>query len=101
MIRNFTLEYWLDDGWYVGRLREVPGVFSQGQTLAEVEENIRDAYQLMMEESPKIEMRELQTKEIGVDVLRKAILNFGLTRYRSGPAVSRVEIDVMTAAVAL
>jgi predicted RNase H-like HicB family nuclease len=47
MIRNFTLEYWLDDGWYVGRLKDVPGVFSQGETLAELEHNIRDAYQLM------------------------------------------------------
>ena len=24
MIRSFTLDFWLDDGWYVGRLREVP-----------------------------------------------------------------------------
>jgi len=24
MARNFTLQYWLDDGWYVGRLKEVP-----------------------------------------------------------------------------
>jgi predicted RNase H-like HicB family nuclease len=44
MTVRFTLEFWLDDGWYVGRLRQVPGVFSQGQTLEELEENIRDAY---------------------------------------------------------
>ena len=48
-IRNFTLEYWMDDGWYVGRLREVSGVFSQGETLEKLEENIRDAYLLMIE----------------------------------------------------
>ena len=24
MIRTFTLDYWIDDGWYVGKLREVP-----------------------------------------------------------------------------
>ena len=48
MTRQFTLEYWMDDGWYVGRLKEIPGVFSQGETLEELEENIRDAYQLMM-----------------------------------------------------
>ena len=29
-----TLEYWQDEEWYVGRLVEVPGVFSQGETLA-------------------------------------------------------------------
>jgi predicted RNase H-like HicB family nuclease len=48
MRRRFTLEYWLDDGWYVGRLKEVPGVFSQGETLSELEENISDAYELML-----------------------------------------------------
>ena len=50
MLRHFTLEYWVDDGWYVGRLKEVPGVFSQGESPEELEENIREAYQLMMEE---------------------------------------------------
>jgi len=51
MEHQFTLEYWLDDDWYVGRLKEVPGVFSQGESLEELEDNIRDAYQLMMEET--------------------------------------------------
>lgn len=48
MTRLFTLEYWRDEGWYVGRLREVPGVFSQGATLDELEENVRDAYRLLV-----------------------------------------------------
>jgi len=52
MIRKFTLEYWMDEGWYVGRLKEVPGVFSQGETLQELEENIGEAYQLMLAEEP-------------------------------------------------
>lgn len=61
------MEYWIDEGWYVGRLKEVPGVFSQGESLAELEENIRDAYYLMMEEEiPRRTMA--QTKEIGIDV---------------------------------
>ena len=34
--------------WYVGRLKGVPGVFSQGESLEELEENIRDAYQMMI-----------------------------------------------------
>ena len=51
MVRYFTLEYWVEEGWYVGRLKEVPGVFSQGATLQELEENVQDAYQLMMEEA--------------------------------------------------
>lgn len=51
-MRKFTLEYWLDDGWYVGRLREVPGVMSQGESWGELEENVRDAYHLMMDDQP-------------------------------------------------
>lgn len=47
MRHAFTLEYWRDDEWFVGRLREVPGVFSQGETLEELEENLRDAYDLV------------------------------------------------------
>ena len=49
MLRYFTLEYWLDDNWYVGRLKEVPGVFSQGESIEELEENIREVYRLMYE----------------------------------------------------
>lgn len=48
---RLTLEYWPDTGGYVGRLREVPGVFSQGDTLADLEENIRDAYDLVIEDA--------------------------------------------------
>ena len=39
MPRRFTLEHWPDDGWYVGRLKEIPGVGSQGEH--------PDAYQRM------------------------------------------------------
>ena len=52
MKRYFTLEYWLDDNWYVGKLREVPGVFSQGETLEELVENIQDAYQMLISAEP-------------------------------------------------
>ena len=41
----------MDDGWYVGKLKEVPGVFSQGETLHELQENIQDAYDLVLEDS--------------------------------------------------
>ncbi|MBF8265539.1 MAG: protein of unknown function UPF0150 [Dehalococcoidia bacterium] len=57
-LRHFVLEYWLDEGWYVGRLKEVPGVFSQGKSLEELEENIRDAYQLMLEDDTQPQTAE-------------------------------------------
>ena len=66
MSRRLTLEYWKDDDWYVGRLKEVPGVFSQGETLKELEENIKDAYQLVIEDEPVIPNTAVQSKEIEV-----------------------------------
>ncbi|MBI5595515.1 MAG: type II toxin-antitoxin system HicB family antitoxin [Elusimicrobia bacterium] len=45
---RFTLDYWRDGEWFVGRLREVPGVFSQAESLSALEDNIRDAYRLVM-----------------------------------------------------
>ena len=57
MPQSFILEYWNDDGWLVGRLRGVPGVFSQGETIEELEENIRDVYQLMIiDEEPALKI---------------------------------------------
>lgn len=65
MLKYFTLEYWIDDDWYVGRLKEVPGVFSQGESLKKLEENIRDAYNLMTQDSDEsLPVSKAQTKVI-------------------------------------
>ena len=47
-MKQFTLEFWQDEDWYVGRLLEVPGVFSQGETIEELKKNIQDAYQTVI-----------------------------------------------------
>jgi len=47
MRRQFTLEHWKDGKWFVGRLLEVPGIFSQGESLEELRENIQEVYDLM------------------------------------------------------
>lgn len=69
MAKQFTLEYWKDDSWYVGKLKEVPGVFSQGATLEELEENIQDAYELLMQdEQDELPPVHVYTKEMLVEV---------------------------------
>jgi predicted RNase H-like HicB family nuclease len=70
MPRSFTLEYCLDDGWCVSRLKEVPGVVSQGETLSALEENIRDAYQLVTEDTQELHASEIRTKEINAEAWR-------------------------------
>jgi predicted RNase H-like HicB family nuclease len=49
MQRQFTMEYWSDGKWYVGRFAGFPGAMSQGKTLAELEANVLDAYHLLVE----------------------------------------------------
>lgn len=66
--KSFTLEYWEDDGWFVGRLKEVPGVFSQGATISELEDNIKDAYRMMIAEDRDTVGRRVRIKAIGVEV---------------------------------
>ena len=68
MRRQFTLEYWLDDGWYVGRLKEVPGVFSQGASLGELEENIQDAYELVLSDQAFQDLGATHFKEVELEV---------------------------------
>jgi predicted RNase H-like HicB family nuclease len=70
MANKFTLEYWMDEGWFVGRLKEVPGVFSQGKTLAELKANIQEAYELMIKaekEDLPVDIRN-SVKEVKVAV---------------------------------
>jgi predicted RNase H-like HicB family nuclease len=64
---SYTLIYWQDGEWLVGRLRERPDVFSQGETMEELEENIRDALKLMEETElldvpPNHHLKEIQVE---------------------------------------
>lgn len=68
MERLFTLEYWTDDGWFVGRLKEVPGVMSQGETLNELKGNITDAYRMMRDAEDQPAHPDAKTLELGVEV---------------------------------
>ncbi len=50
MTKPYTLEYWPDEVGFVGRLREAPGIFSQGESLSDLEANVRDAFDLLQED---------------------------------------------------
>ena len=67
MIHNFTIEYWEEDGWLVGQLREVPSVFSQARDLPELEANLREVYELLFE-GAELPRNQVSTKEIALEV---------------------------------
>ncbi len=61
---KFTLLYWKNDGWFIGKIKEVPGVISQGETIEELKENIEDAYKLMIKDTTAFPAHDVHTEEI-------------------------------------
>jgi len=56
-----TMIYWKGDKYWLGKLLEHPEIMTQGETIEELEENLKDAYLLMtMDDVPN----EYQIKEI-------------------------------------
>jgi predicted RNase H-like HicB family nuclease len=55
--------------WYIGWVDAVPGAFSQGRTIKDVEENLKEAVQLILESQ-----RELMDKGAGGEIMKRKIL---------------------------
>jgi predicted RNase H-like HicB family nuclease len=47
METKLKMVYWKGDKFWLGKLLDHPEIMTQGETLEELEENIRDAYRLM------------------------------------------------------
>jgi predicted RNase H-like HicB family nuclease len=39
----------IEDGWYMGQCEQIPGAMTQGQTIEEVKENLKEAIPLILE----------------------------------------------------
>ncbi|MFZ1019522.1 MAG: type II toxin-antitoxin system HicB family antitoxin [Minisyncoccia bacterium] len=65
--RKFTAVYRKSGKWYSGWIEEIPGVNTQGKTLAETKENLKEALSLILETnrllSRKSEGRSFITRE--------------------------------------
>jgi predicted RNase H-like HicB family nuclease len=58
-----TMIYWKSDGFWLGKLLEHPEIMTQGETIEELEENLKDAYLLMaLDDVPD----KYETKEISL-----------------------------------
>jgi predicted RNase H-like HicB family nuclease len=54
--------------WYIGWVEAVPGAFSQGRTIEEVQENLKEAIQLILETQ-----QELRDSGIAGEILKRKI----------------------------
>lgn len=62
-MQQLKMVYWKSDRFWVGKLPEHPEIMSQGESLEELEENLRDAYLSMVLEDVR---EKFQVKEIMV-----------------------------------
>jgi predicted RNase H-like HicB family nuclease len=63
MNTKMTMLYWKGEKYWLGKLLEHPEIMTQGKTLEELEENIKDAYLLMaLDDVPE----EYEIKEIPI-----------------------------------
>jgi predicted RNase H-like HicB family nuclease len=58
---KLTMVYWRGERFWLGKILEHPEIMSQGETVEELEENLKDAYRLMvLDEVPAdAQMKEL------------------------------------------
>ena len=61
MEHRLTMVYWKGEQFWLGKLLEHPEIMTQGATLEELEDNLRDAYRMMvMEDVPAAhQMKEI------------------------------------------
>ncbi len=64
MVREFTAIYKKSGKWYLGWIEEIPGVNTQGRTLKEAKENLKEAVLLILETNKLINKKEAKGKII-------------------------------------
>ncbi|MBI2446848.1 MAG: type II toxin-antitoxin system HicB family antitoxin [Parcubacteria group bacterium] len=67
MKRQFTAIYKKQGKWYLGWVEEVPGVNTQGKTLKEAKENLKEALSLIWEAN------QIFNKTAGSRIIREPI----------------------------
>ena len=69
-MEKFNAIFEQDGDWWIGYVEELPGANTQGRTLEEARENLKEAIQLVIEAN-----RELAQKEIeGRNVIREELV---------------------------
>jgi predicted RNase H-like HicB family nuclease len=70
MRKQFTAIYKKSGKWYLGWIEEIPGVNTQGRTLREVKENLKEALLLVLETNRILNKRQASKGK----VIREPIL---------------------------
>ena len=63
-MRNFTAIYKKTGKWYSAWIEEIPGVNTQGKTLKEAKDNLKEALLLVLETNKILTKKDLSGKTI-------------------------------------
>jgi len=61
-MERFTAVFEQEGDWWIGYTEELPGANTQGRTLEEARENLKEAVQLIIEANRELARREFQSK---------------------------------------
>lgn len=64
MKQRFTAVYKKSGKWYLGWVEEIPGVNTQGNTLDEVKENLKEALLLILETNRILNKKEISDNKV-------------------------------------
>lgn len=64
MVKQFTAIYKKRGKWYLGFIEEIPGVNTQGKTLSEVKENLKEALLLILETNRILNKKEVSKGKV-------------------------------------
>jgi len=73
MENSFTAVFQEEDGWWVAFVEELPGANTQGKTLEEARENLKEAVKLILEANRELTERELKGKNVLREELTVAV----------------------------
>lgn len=63
-MEKFTAIFEQEGEWWIGFVEELPGANTQGRTLEEARENLREAVQLIIEANRELARRETKGKKV-------------------------------------
>jgi len=64
MENRFTAVFEQGDSWWIAYVEELPGANTQGETLAEARENLKEAVALVLEANRELAEREIADKNV-------------------------------------
>ncbi len=72
-MERFTAVFERDGDWWVGSVEELPGANTQGRTLDEARENLRDAVAMVIEANRALSRRDVEGRHVIREEIQVAV----------------------------